>query len=142
MSALGEGCTGRSSREPSLNTFPVLAQEGPGHYVEAWASPVWGGGQGRRGRRGLYSEVLCILGDGHMGPPVERQTRLETLPSHNFVGSFRLVANFSSDDTIMHCLVWYSKQIDFSFWPRVPIIGTSDPRMSPLFSDLLLKENL
>ena len=40
------------------------------------------------GPGGLYSEVQCIMGNGHMGPStlVSRQTRLKTLPCHNFVG--------------------------------------------------------
>ena len=33
----------------------------------------------------LYSEVQCIMGNGHMGP-VDRQTRVKTLPSRNFAG--------------------------------------------------------
>ena len=38
----------------------------------------------------LYDEVQYIMGNGHIGrggvPPMKRQTRLKTLPSHNFVG--------------------------------------------------------
>ena len=37
---------------------------------------------------GLYSEVQCIMGNGHIGTPsnpVNRQTRTKTLPSRNFV---------------------------------------------------------
>ena len=35
----------------------------------------------------LYSEVQCIMGNGHMGPspPVTRQTPVKTLPSRKFV---------------------------------------------------------
>ena len=29
----------------------------------------------------VYGEVQCIMGNGHMGPHVDRQTRLKTLPS-------------------------------------------------------------
>ena len=37
--------------------------------------------------RAMYSEVQCIVGNGHMGPPcTDRQTRVKTLPSGNFVG--------------------------------------------------------
>ena len=31
--------------------------------------------------RGLYSNVQCTMGNGHMGPPTNRQTWLKTLPS-------------------------------------------------------------
>ena len=39
------------------------------------------------GTGALYSEVQCIMGNGHMGPPFSdnRQTRLKTLPCRNFV---------------------------------------------------------
>ena len=38
------------------------------------------------GLGGLYSEVQCIKSNGHMGtPPVNRQTRVKTLPSRNSV---------------------------------------------------------
>ena len=36
----------------------------------------------------LYSEVQCITGNDYMGhrlDPVDRQTYMKTLPSHNFV---------------------------------------------------------
>ena len=36
--------------------------------------------------RGLYSEVKCIMGNGDMGAPVNRQTCLKTLPFRNIVG--------------------------------------------------------
>ena len=42
-----------------------------------------------RGRGSLHGEVTnAIMGNGHMGSPpwTDRQTRLETLPSRNFVG--------------------------------------------------------
>ena len=37
------------------------------------------------GLGGLYSEVQCIKSNGHMGTPVNRQTRVKTLPSRNSV---------------------------------------------------------
>ena len=49
-----------------------------------------GGGRGRTGG-GLYSEVQCILGNGHIGIPcgqtqTQTHTHVKILPSHNFVG--------------------------------------------------------
>ena len=42
-------------------------------------------------------EVHCVMGNGHMGPPVHRmtdiQTQLTTLPSHNFVGGGNNICN-------------------------------------------------
>ena len=40
------------------------------------------GGPGPISREALYSEVQCIVGNGHMGPPppVDRQTSMKTLP--------------------------------------------------------------
>ena len=39
---------------------------------------------------GLYSEVQCIMGNGHMGTPfplwTDGQAGVKTSPSHNFVG--------------------------------------------------------
>ena len=50
-----------------------------------------GGGPGSGGgRTGLYSEVQCIMDNGHIVTPCEQnggQTRLKTLPSRNFVGA-------------------------------------------------------
>ena len=43
-----------------------------------------------QGKGVLYSEVQCILGNGHMGPLVDRQTdrqiQLRKFPTHNFFG--------------------------------------------------------
>ena len=38
------------------------------------------------GGENLYGEVQCIMGNVHMGPLVDRQRRLKSLPSHNFFG--------------------------------------------------------
>ena len=53
-------------------------------WTQRWVSPcsISGGGWGSGT---LYIEDHCIMGNGHMGSPVDRQTRLKTLPSHNFV---------------------------------------------------------
>ena len=34
----------------------------------------------------LYSEVQCIMGNGHMGPFMDRHTRLKILPYRKFGG--------------------------------------------------------
>ena len=60
-----------------------LADGGQGLGVPCLMS--WGG----LGLRALYSQVQCIMGNGHMGTPckqADRQTWLKTLPSHNFIG--------------------------------------------------------
>ena len=37
--------------------------------------------------QGLYSEVQCIMGNGHMATPqTELQTPVKTIPSRSFVG--------------------------------------------------------
>ena len=38
------------------------------------------------GSENLYGEVQCIMGNVHMGPLVDRQIRLKSLPSRNFFG--------------------------------------------------------
>ena len=35
---------------------------------------------------GLYSEIQCIIGNGHMGTPMDRQIPVKTIPSRNFGG--------------------------------------------------------
>ena len=54
---------------------PMPMSEGDG----ASGVPCWGAG--------LYSEVQCFMGNGHMGTPTDRNTPVKTLPSRNFVGS-------------------------------------------------------
>ena len=45
----------------------------------------------------LYSEVQCIMGNGHMGIPlwIDRHTPVKTLPSRNFVDGSKKVATYS-----------------------------------------------
>ena len=60
-----------------------------GGQGQAWgvSGPMSGGGAGPEQGGSLYSEVQCIMGNGHIGPSVdrqpERQTQLKTLPSRN-----------------------------------------------------------
>ena len=46
---------------------------------------VWRGLEGV-----LYSEIQCIMGNGHMGttPWTDRQTPMKALLSHNFIGGW------------------------------------------------------
>ena len=64
-------------------------REGPG--PGEWSlCPVLGEGQG------LYSEVQCIMGNGHIPPPnvwPDRHTRLKT-PSCNSVGNNNVRSRF------------------------------------------------
>ena len=52
---------------------------------------------------GLYSEGQCIMSNGHMGPPIDRQThtRVKTLPSLT-PGKYtiRLLQNVALDITM------------------------------------------
>ena len=48
-------------------------------------SDVWGLGQGLGDLYIEYSDVKCIMGNGHKDPR-NRQTGVKTLPFHNFVG--------------------------------------------------------
>ena len=41
---------------------------------------------GARTERALNSEIQCIMGNGHMGPPNRITDTCESLPSCNFVG--------------------------------------------------------
>ena len=53
-------------------------ERGPVQWGPSWTSSNmsgWGGGGS------LHSEVQWFMGNAHMGPPVELQTRLKTLPS-------------------------------------------------------------
>ena len=56
---------------------------------QAWTYPS-GHSQSPAQRDSLSGEVQCFMGNGHMGPSAygqnDRQTRLKTFPSHNFVG--------------------------------------------------------
>ena len=47
-------------------------------------------GAGRRATGGMYSEDQCIMGNDDIGTPpsVNRQTRVKTLPSRNFIGGW------------------------------------------------------
>ena len=82
---------------PEVNKFEQVFNDGHqmslvGEGKKTVRSHV-GGGLGS-GQMGLYSEVQCIMGNGHMGPPPpycghnDGQTRLKTLPSRNFVGGW------------------------------------------------------
>ena len=90
----------------SLYRNPLSPSSGPpdiGHRTSLYTNPLplglglgllldqgWGGSHVWY-LRGLYSEVQCIIGNGHMVTllPVDRMTdrsRLKTLPSQNLVG--------------------------------------------------------
>ena len=53
------------------------------------------------GRRGLYSEIQCFMGNGRMGTPLpmwtywltDVQTRMKTILSHNCVGGRQISQN-------------------------------------------------
>ena len=75
---------------PQVNKFQQVSSEGhqisligAGHgtsHVCCWS----GGGGGGSDVQGLYIEVQCIMGYGHMGTsPCAGQTHMKTLPSRN-----------------------------------------------------------
>ena len=79
---------------PEVKKFEQVSSDG--HQVSLAGGPLPGGPKipcpggacewGLRLRGTLYSEVQYIMGNGHMGLPMDIQTRMKTLPSRNFVG--------------------------------------------------------
>ena len=103
---IGPHCQGTNDPGPdpiwtlNLTVQGTSSAPGIGHRTSLYTTPPppgVGAGAGPGLRRvpclmsmGLYSEVQCIIGSGHiLAFPCgqnDRQTRLKTLPSQNFVG--------------------------------------------------------